>query len=282
MLTSKFNSWDKGVFSVLGTPGAPPSSDTLYWFRRDQPGVNPDSIYSDTDITYKWNSYGFRSDEFIDDNKKSLLFIGCSYTMGLGCPLEHTWPAILRNKINKDYKIYNLGLAGCSNDYVVRALYKTIDVLNPEAVFIMWAGFASREVPIKNRYLPFKISSTKEENNSHEYKMFNLVKPTFIDQSYFMYQHTKNKLFAEMLCKIKNIPLQQLSIIPELNDRSDVLEVSKLVSNLNFQNPNEKDIKLLGQELGFPFARDKVHWGHEWNNYISDLMLTQFKNNTQL
>jgi hypothetical protein len=90
MLTSNFNNWDKGIFSVVNVPGGPEHTKTSYWYRRDAPGVNPDSIYSDTDITYQWNTHGFRSDEFVDDGRDSIIAVGDSCTIGLGCPVEHT------------------------------------------------------------------------------------------------------------------------------------------------------------------------------------------------
>ena len=44
MLTSNFNNWDKGIFSVVNVPGGPEHTETSYWYRRDAPGINTDSI----------------------------------------------------------------------------------------------------------------------------------------------------------------------------------------------------------------------------------------------
>ena len=50
------------------------------------------------EITYKFNSFAFRCNEFTSD--PSILFLGCSHTVGVGLPIEHTWPTIVANNLN--------------------------------------------------------------------------------------------------------------------------------------------------------------------------------------
>ena len=47
----------------------------------------------DVDIKYSFNEYGFRSDSFQKDC--TILFNGCSQTMGIGIPLDMMWSKII-------------------------------------------------------------------------------------------------------------------------------------------------------------------------------------------
>jgi hypothetical protein len=273
MLTSNFNNWDKGIFSVIGAPGGPINTETSYWYRRDRPGLNPDSIYSDTDIIYNWNSHGFRSDEFVDDGQDSILAVGDSCTVGIGCPIEHTWPSILREKF-PNTKLYNLGLAAASSDYVVRAVAKTIDVLCPLAVFVQWPGFSSREISIKRRCLPYKIFLETYDGNAGGIKLFEQAADVFNDNSYIKYQFDKNRTMLQEICKSRNIPLQEINLC-----KNEDLESFDVYAYERDFDPRRTD-NSLGHEFGFPRARDNMHFGHEWNAYFADLLYSQYlKNN---
>ena len=81
-------------------------------------------------FTYKFNSHGFRSDEF--SNEPSILFLGCSHTTGIGMPAEDTWPRIVSSKLG--LKCFNLGIGASSNDTAFRLAHHYIPVIKPEIV----------------------------------------------------------------------------------------------------------------------------------------------------
>tara|TARA_B110001454_G_scaffold59023_1_gene57757 strand:+ start:481 stop:1335 length:855 start_codon:yes stop_codon:yes gene_type:complete len=82
----------------------------------------PDEFYYDT------NANGFRCDDFdtMDFTKKSIIYLGCSHTFGVGLPEEHSWPTITHNKIQKEhntiYNYINLGVHGAGIDYYLQFL----------------------------------------------------------------------------------------------------------------------------------------------------------------
>lgn len=81
-------------------------------------------------FTYKFNSHGFRCDEF--DNTPSIVFLGCSFTVGIGLPLEATWPSIVSNKLG--LACYNLGIGGASNDTSFRLASYYLEKIKPKIV----------------------------------------------------------------------------------------------------------------------------------------------------
>lgn len=82
-------------------------------------------------ITYKFNSQGFRCDEF---TKNGFIALGCSFTMGTGLEQCQIWPELLSSKLN--IPVNNLGVYSASLDTCYRLLENYIDVLQPQFVVL--------------------------------------------------------------------------------------------------------------------------------------------------
>jgi hypothetical protein len=99
-------------------------------------------------ITYKYNSRGFRDQEWpesLDELQNSVWCIGDSFTVGIGSPLAHTWVNVLQSRLNQ--RCINVSLDGASNKWIAR---KTIDVLNivrPKLIVIQWSYTHRDELP---------------------------------------------------------------------------------------------------------------------------------------
>ena len=76
-------------------------------------GIVPDPK---DNITYAYNSIGFRSDEFKKDHDgEHVLFAGCSETEGAGDNIENSWAGIVYNKMSETNKLsgfFNIGRSG--------------------------------------------------------------------------------------------------------------------------------------------------------------------------
>lgn len=90
-------------------------------------------------FTYKFNSHGFRCEEFTND--PSIVFLGCSMTVGIGLPIETTWPTLVSDKLN--LKCYNLGIGGASNDTSFRLASYWLEKIKPKIV-VFCQTFPSR------------------------------------------------------------------------------------------------------------------------------------------
>ena len=104
-------------------------------------------------ITYKYNSRGFRDDEWpntIAELKNAIWCVGDSFTVGLGSPLEHTWPWILQQTTQR--RIINVSMDGASNMWIAR---KSIDIINkikPTQLVIQWSYISRRENTINDLF----------------------------------------------------------------------------------------------------------------------------------
>lgn len=97
-------------------------------------------------ITYNYNSRGFRDQEWpdsIEALRDSIWCIGDSFTMGLGCPVEHTWPYILST--STDSRIINVSMDGASNEWIARITEQIVHSVNPSRIVIMWSYTHRRE-----------------------------------------------------------------------------------------------------------------------------------------
>jgi hypothetical protein len=84
-------------------------------------------------ITYQFNGHGFRCQEF--DQSLGVIALGCSFTAGVGLPVDSVWPAIVGAKLN--LPVWNLGIGGASMDTCFRLLYHYIHQLNAEYVLLL-------------------------------------------------------------------------------------------------------------------------------------------------
>lgn len=86
----------------------------------------------DYDFDYRYNSHGFRCPEF--EKNCDILAFGCSFTEGIGLPVEFTWPYILSKKLGS--QVWNLGVGGSSTSTVYRLVSYYIELLSPKIIFI--------------------------------------------------------------------------------------------------------------------------------------------------
>jgi hypothetical protein len=141
---SERGAWHKNILSA-NTTQAFRGTDSEGEFKRNCNTAHTRSLlehykWIDADISYSYNYQGFRSEEF-DDRPCGLAF-GCSFTEGIGLPLEAAWPSVLSEKLN--LKVWNLGQGGAALDTVFRLLDHYVDVFDPKFVAVF--------MPPENRY----------------------------------------------------------------------------------------------------------------------------------
>ena len=100
-------------------------------------------IEDDGRVTYKFNSDGFRCDEFKKDHEGKLhvLFAGCSETEGVGSPLDTSWAKMFYDRIayvNETSGYFNVGKAGWGFQKIVRAITQYVGKYGtPDYIFLL-------------------------------------------------------------------------------------------------------------------------------------------------
>lgn len=99
-------------------------------------------------VEYRYNSRGFRDTEWptdLTELQNAIWCIGDSFTVGLGSPIEHTWPYLLQKQT--DRRTINVSLDGASNEWMYRKIKKLVEVVSPKTIVVQWSFLGRREDP---------------------------------------------------------------------------------------------------------------------------------------
>lgn len=181
------------------------SGQTLNWMSTDSEELykynlikNVDLLekygWKDTIIEYRFNSEGFRSNEFTGDEK--LLTFGCSWTMGVGINYEQTWSYLLAQDLK--LPLANFGIAGGSPDTAFRMFRGYIDKFQPKIVIFMQPPGARFEVIRFNNVDIFQLPIDLERVGSYG--------EMYIENDYnILFNNLKNMYAMRYICQEKGI-----------------------------------------------------------------------------
>jgi hypothetical protein len=146
-------------------------------------------------IEYRFNSAGFRADEF--DSGPGTLFLGCSFTLGIGISHKHTWAHKVSQGLGT--ACWNLGQGGASMDTCFRLAEHWIPRLRPQRVVLM-ITLAARLEWIDAEGIPRPYTPQDASTGAREW----LAHPENARLA-----HIKNKLAIARLCDQHEIALHE-------------------------------------------------------------------------
>jgi hypothetical protein len=181
-------------------------------------------------FTYKFNSHGFRSEEFSYDD--SVMFFGCSHTAGVGLPWESTWAYNVARELN--LKNFNLGMPGCGPDTAFRLANHYIPQVKPKLVVYLdpppgRMALHSARRKIHDFWATIKPDEYKDPSFKSYYEHWLSLHENVVLHS------LKHQLAIEMICRNQNIKFvyAHSDEIP-LNDFARDLGHAGKNSNRNF------------------------------------------------
>lgn len=233
--------------------------------------------YRDSEIEYRYNSYGYRSPEIEEINSKSLIGFGCSYTEGIGLHNEDIWITGLASKLN--LRPFNLAMGGTGNGVIFQNNVTLFEYLQnrkitPALIIIQWT-FPFRkmyaELPQEGgKYL--QINITPDEN----LKITDKLSKMYLDKQWHFnrYVQDNSEMGLENYMFYKTVNTLWKSInVPVVNwcwggDYKP----------FTFFNVDIIEIPGLGDSL----ARDLQHNGKEDHANIVDILSTHIDSNIVL
>ena len=99
-------------------------------------------------IDYRYNSRGFRDQEWPQDLQSAIWCLGDSFTAGIGSCFEHTWPQVLAQHSQR--RVITVAMDGASNEWIARTACDVYDLAGPSDIVIMWSYLQRREHPDSN------------------------------------------------------------------------------------------------------------------------------------
>ena len=154
-----------------------------------------DHGWLESKIFYRYNSEGFRDDNF--DQQTCYIALGCSHTEGVGISESDTWPKQLENLLG--VKVWNLGVGGSALDTCFRLLDYWIHYLNPVGVICA--------VPPKWRFEVFEGGNWSNILHTSTYQRFDgYVKTYFSFDENSDTNRKKNIMAMQNICDVKGTP----------------------------------------------------------------------------
>jgi len=200
-------------------------------------------------VSYTFNKEGFRADEFTYEPNDSVLFLGCSHTVGLGVDLESSWTYKVASSLGLRH--YNLGVGGGGPDMCFRLAHHWIPRLRPKYVMMLTPMAGRMEIVVENAIIQLLPKSLKHLERTLIDKLepfYNawLSHPANTDMNLL-----KCSLGVESICNSIGVPLIEIPL--------DKLELE------TFMGPE-------GWWIG-NIARDLLHPGKEWHQAVADKFL---------
>jgi hypothetical protein len=179
-------------------------TDTEEVAERARNRFGPAWVWTDRKFTYDLNSLGYRMKELDDvDWSNYMAVFGCSFTAGVGLPLEETFSYKISNSLNLD--LVNAGIPGGSNDMILANLVRMLSLKQtPKLVIINWTSL-SRKSYIYNgsRQLYGAV------NNHNEWKK---TYDNYIENNrQWVFEFIELKTHINTLCKLANIPVWHIT-----------------------------------------------------------------------
>ena len=156
----------------------------------------------DRTFTYKFNSHGFRCDEFTLD--PSIMFLGCSHTCGIGIPFENTWAYSVSQQLNLN--MINLGIGGAGPDTAFRLADHYIPQLKPKIVVYLEPDIARFSLFIRNKIIDF-LPACESDYHSDYYMSW------ISNSENEKLNSRKHKLAIEAICIKNNIKYIEIDSI---------------------------------------------------------------------
>lgn len=215
-------------------------SDTQDLWRRNSkkyPELMTELGWTEDNVFYKFDKYGFRNDENFDKAKHYNLVLGCSHTFGIGVRNEHVWYNHLKSKFPEPF--YNAAIPGGSIGGCVRSLMGLqSEGMKIKRVFAL--------IPDRTRYDVFWDTGENWEVVSwwtdHPK---DLTKWILAEQTLLMFYNT-NRLALKQLCQQSNIEFVDIAV--DSGDDVDV-RICEDRKARDLMHPGVKTHKWLGAKF---------------------------------
>ena len=224
-----------------------PKNRQLKYWAGDTPSMfknlqsNPNGFTEDN-VTYTFNSHGFRGEDLDVLAKYKVLIVGDSHTFGVGLDDTQTWTHQFKTILPIETNVINLSIAGASMDYISRALFQSIDTIKPNVVIVCYTYDCRRETQMIatqgkitqiNPTVPNQLPG--DDGSKDEFKSWFMTLNHHSNQ----YNFDKNREMVRLICYKAKVPLIESTVI-------DMLVIQKQMS----------------KKLGYvDKARDGEHFG---------------------
>lgn len=113
-------------------------------------GINDNySLDEFLNFKYNYNNFGFRDDVDyeIDNSENEIWCFGCSWTMGLGIPMERAWPKLIEKETG--FVVKNFGIGGAGAPTMLRLIENWLKFSKHKPRYILILGYFEHRLEIE-------------------------------------------------------------------------------------------------------------------------------------
>ena len=190
-------------------------------------------------VSYTFNKEGFRADEFTGGVSDSVLFLGCSHTIGIGMALEDSWTYKVASSLG--LRRYNLAVCASSADTCFRLAHHWIPRLRPKYVMMLTPSAGRMELLRGKDIFQFMPLMTNSDDSA---MIEGFYKDWLSNPANYKLNRLKNVMGVQTICNDNGIPFIEIPV-DEMHNRYMIQTM----------------------------ARDLMHPGREWNELVAKRFL---------
>ena len=262
----------------------------LGWFPKENSKDKYSKKWAPRKVLVEHNSLGFRDDEFVDSEKKNIIFLGDSFVWGYDVEKEERFTEILR-KTNNQYDIYNLGISGYGTDQELLLLQKYYEKFKPKIIFLIFSpsndyldnssntrygGYFKPYFEIKNNDLVLKGSPVPKSNN---YSLVNFYKNNQI-----IYRSHIVKNIAMIIGDYKNnrsktikVKDPTMLILKKMDNFIKQKNAKFIIASVDYDKKiddftKNNNITYIDLDNNFRYPKRGRHWTPKGHKYVANLI----------
>lgn len=244
-------------------------TDSLENYKAMQDDGRPN--YTKDAFDYKYNSNGFRCDEFTEPSDFPILYAGCSFTEGIGLPLNHCWPHYFSEELKQqpgyekcNIPLHSVAVGGTGLDFAADMIAKFAPTVRPKMIIGYFCNIYRREFCMQNYHLQqwFPNIDTLPQFKKELDRILS-------DQHYAFYQAFRSIQTIDLVAKLLNI--KAFIFIDKTTDLTN--EFADLFSNTVIRQIPSVLVPVTSELDGLPaMARDNAHHGAKWQHSLATLI----------
>tara|TARA_R100001591_G_scaffold37411_1_gene48696 strand:+ start:858 stop:1715 length:858 start_codon:yes stop_codon:yes gene_type:complete len=233
--------------------------------------------WKDKTIEYRYNNYGFRTDDDFNQEDEGVVTLGCSFTEGIGLPIEYNWGYRIAEYL--DLKHWNLGQGAMGLDTAFRLLLGASEFLKFKKVFLFVPPFYRSEFIIRDNELikPYLADYKKADivhtlGNRIDHNIFGSMVP---EQEAFF----KALVFGSE----KNEVIRMIRGLSSIKGLCEFIGVDFYYQTFskNFNKKTNEEAKLIPDNLCLDIPARDQHWGAKKQYLIYQRFKEIYENNNR-
>jgi|TARA_S200002703_G_C3777816_1_gene239529 hypothetical protein len=252
------------------------ASDTKDMFERRLSEGNKE-YWKDKVIEYRYNNYGFRTDDDFNGYDEGVITLGCSFTEGIGLPIEYTWGYKIAKYLNT--KHWNFGVGAMGLDTAFRYLVGASEKLKFNKVFLFVPPFYRNEFIIRDNEL-IKPYLTEGEKRDIVHTLGNRI-----DHNIFINMIPEHEAFfkAMLFGSEKNEVLRMVRGLSAIKGLCEFLGIEFYYQTFSeyFNKETNEKASLISDDICPDIPARDQHWNAKKQHLIYQRFIENYENNNR-